>query len=98
MKLENAYQPHVIERLHKTFPGCFVTKVVPPPQGIPDLLIEFGKTWARLETKKSIKEPFRPNQEEYIEMFNEMSFAKMICPENEDYVFVLLEIHFNLYA
>lgn len=95
---ENAYQPSVIQKLYILFPGCFVTKVVPPPQGIPDLLIEYGKAWARLETKKSLKEPYQPNQEYYIKLFNEMGFCMMICPENEEDVFRCLKIHFTLFS
>ena len=96
--LENGYQPHVIQRAYTEFPGCFVTKQVPPPQGIPDILIEYGKAWARLETKKSPNEPYQPNQEYYIEMFDKMGFCRMICPENEDEVFRCLGIHFTIYS
>jgi hypothetical protein len=96
--LENEYQSHVIQKLRDTFPGCFVVKIVPPPQGIPDLLIECGKTWARLETKKSLKEPYQPNQEFYIDMFDKMGFCKMICPENEEVVLRQLSVHFTIYS
>ena len=96
--LESKYQSHVLKRLNEDFPGCFARKVVPPPQGIPDLAIDYGKTWAKLETKKSINEPYRPNQEYYIQHFNKMGFAAMICPENEEHVFSLLRVHFRIYS
>lgn len=95
---ESLYQRHVIDTLHTLFPGCFVTKTTPPPQGVPDLEILYGKTWARLETKKSLSEPFQPNQEYYINLLNEMSFAAMICPENEADVLRQLQLHFELFS
>lgn len=98
MKVERAYQPLVIERLRVLFPGCHITKMCAPPQGVPDLEILYGKAWAKLETKRSINEPFQPNQEYYIDMFNKMSFAAMICPENEDDVFDQLITHFENFA
>ena len=96
--VESGFQAQVIQELSLLFPGCFITKQVPPPQGIPDLLIEYGKTWARLETKKSLSEPYRPNQEYYIALFNEMSFAAMVCPENKQEVYRQLKIHFTLFS
>lgn len=98
MKVERAYQPLVIEKLRVLFPGCHITKMCAPPQGIPDLEILYGKTWAMLETKRSIHEPFQPNQEYYIDLFNKMSFAAMICPENEDEVLDQLIAHFEKFA
>lgn len=95
---ESLYQRHVIDTIHTLFPGSFVTKIVPPPQGVPDLEILYGKTWARLETKKSLNEPYQPNQKYYIEMLDKMGFCRMICPENEDEVFRCLRIHFTIFS
>lgn len=95
---ENMYQAMLIKRLVETFPGCVVTKMTAPPQGTPDLQILLGKTWAKLEVKVSLKEPFQPNQEYYIELFNIMSFAAMICPENENDVLEALAFHFLKYS
>ncbi|QED11732.1 endonuclease [Arthrobacter phage Qui] len=53
-------------------------------QGIPDLLILHPNGWAVLEVKKSLNEPYQPNQEYYIDLLNGWSFAAMICPENKE--------------
>lgn len=53
-------------------------------QGIPDLLILTPNGWAVLEVKKSLNEPYQPNQEYYIDLLNGWSFAAMICPENKE--------------
>ena len=66
------------------FPGCVVLKNDPNyKQGIPDLLILYKNHWAALECKKSSSASVRPNQSYYIDILQEMSFAKFICPENK---------------
>lgn len=64
-------------------------------QGIPDILVLWKNKWAMLEVKKSKSEPFRPNQEYYLEMFNDMSYASMICPENMEEIIDELESTFR---
>lgn len=87
MKLEREYQPRLKKRLEELFPGCYILKNdTRYKQGIPDLLILWGPHWAILEVKKSIDEPYRPNQEYYISELDKMSFSRMICPENEEEV------------
>lgn len=87
MRRESAYQSELIERIKSMFPGCFVMKTDPSEcQGIPDILVLIGNTWVMLEVKRSAREPFRPNQEYYLEHFNGMSFAASINPENEEQV------------
>ena len=82
--LESKYQAGLIKRLERLFPGCLVLKNDSGYlQGIPDLSIFWGEHWAMLEVKPSIKSGFEPNQEEYLYSLNAMSFAAMICPENE---------------
>ncbi len=89
---ENEFQARVIQRLKREF-SCVVIKQDPEyMQGIPDLLILCGDRWAMLEVKASEDAPDRPNQPYYISMFNEMSFARFIYPENEDEVFNELQL------
>lgn len=96
MSRENRYQPKVIKRLEKDFPGCFVIKLLTDhQQGLPDLLVLYGRRWALLEVKRWLSAPYEPNQEYYIEMFNQMSFSAMICPENEEEVFRALQHAFE---
>lgn len=84
---ENKYQAHVIKRLKEVFPGCMVLKNDSGYlQGVPDLLILHGTRWAMLEVKRDIDADSQPNQEYYRHKFDAMSFADIICPENEEEV------------
>jgi hypothetical protein len=81
---ENRFQASLIKELKSMFPGCVVLKNDPNyKQGIPDLLILYKNHWAALECKKSSSASVRPNQSYYIDILQEMSFAKFICPENK---------------
>lgn len=84
---ESRYRKYLEDRLDHIFPGCFILRnPCTEYQGIPDLTIFYGTRWAMLEIKKSAHESFQPNQEYYIEMMSDMSFAAVIYPENEDAV------------
>jgi len=84
---ETTYQRNLIRKLTILFPGCVILKNDPQnSQGIPDLLILFGSQWAMLEVKASYNAPEQPNQDYYIEMYDEMSFAAFIHPQNEERV------------
>ena len=85
--LENKFQSDLIKEIKEMFPGCLVLKNDPNYiQGIPDLLILYNKKWASLECKKSGKEKSRPNQDFYVEKMDEMSFSRIIYPENKEEV------------
>lgn len=85
MKRENKFQSELINEIKNRFPGCMVLKNDSGYiQGIPDLLILHHDKWATLECKKSKDEPFRPNQEYYIEKMDQMSFSSVIYPENKE--------------
>jgi hypothetical protein len=93
---ENEFQAHVIRRLKQEYEGCIVIKQDPDyMQGIPDLIILWRDRWAMLEVKASADAPDRPNQPYYIDMFNNMSFARFIYPENEEQVFDELQQAFE---
>ena len=84
---ESAFQHQLIEELRAIFPGCIVLKNDPNYlQGVPDLLILWGNHWAMLECKRSESAPHRPNQEYYVNLLDEMSFASFIYPENKEAV------------
>lgn len=92
MKNENAYQGELIKRIKSRIPGSFVLKNDPDYiQGIPDLLILYKDRWAILEVKRSKNEKHRPNQDYYIDMFGEWSYASFVYPENEEVVLNELE-------
>lgn len=87
MKLESEFQSALIKELKNTFPGCLVMKLDSSYiQGIPDLLILHGDRWATLECKRSKNSATRPNQLYYIDKMNEMSFSRLISPENKEEV------------
>ena len=84
---ESVFQSNLKKKLKKLFPGCIITKLdCNDIQGIPDLLILYGKHWATLENKKSSNAAKRPNQEYYVDKMNNMSFSRFIYPENEEEV------------
>lgn len=85
MARERDYQPELIKRIEARFPDCIVLKNDEQyMSGIPDLTIFFGPLYAILEVKKSPKEPFQPNQEYFLDYFNQMgAYAACIFPENE---------------
>lgn len=86
--LERIYQGKLIIELRKRFPGCVILKNDPEYlQGVPDLTILLGTNWGALEVKTDMNAPYQPNQEYYLEQLNEMSFAAMICPQNEEEIF-----------
>ena len=85
MKKESAYQSKLIKKIEDMFPDSFVLKNNPlDVQGVPDILILFKDKWAMLEVKKTKSAKVRPNQPYYVELFNKMSFASFIFPENEE--------------
>lgn len=86
-KLERDFQASLIKEIKDRFPGCMVTKLDSSHiQGIPDLLILYGKRWATLECKKNSKAARRPNQEYYVATMDDMSFSRFIFPENKEEV------------
>ena len=95
--LENRFKTQLISDLEKRFPGCIVVHLDPTEiQGIPDLLVLYKDKWAALEGKKSANAPHRPNQDYYVDLMNEMSFASFIYPENKEEVLDELQQAFKL--
>lgn len=95
-KPERDFQKNLIKELKDRFVGAIVTKLDSSHiQGIPDLLILFGDKWATLECKKSRGASCRPNQKYYVDRMNQMSFSKIIFPENKGDVLNELEIYFQ---
>ncbi len=87
MANENKFQGKLIKELEELFPGCIVMKNDPNYiQGIPDLTILYKNHWATLECKKSENAKHGPNQDDYVEAMNKMSFSAFIYPENKEEV------------
>jgi hypothetical protein len=84
---ERVYQARLIKKLRLMFDGCYILKNDSSYlQGVPDLIILFGPYWAMLEVKVSADAGFQPNQQYYISELNDMGFAAVIFPENEEAV------------
>lgn len=87
MARENSFQAHLIKRIKEELPGCMVLKNdANYMQGIPDLIVLYGTRWAMLEVKRSLDAPSQPNQEYYRHKLDNMSFADVVAPENEEAV------------
>lgn len=96
-RLESGFQDRLIDDLEYLFPGCIVTKLdASYIQGIPDLLILWNDKWAVLEIKRSAYAPHQPNQDYYVDLLNQMSFARFIYPENKEEVLDELQQAFGL--
>jgi hypothetical protein len=96
VKRENSFQAELIKEIYHRFPGCLVLKNDEQYiQGIPDLTVLFKDKWAVLECKKSLDEPYQPNQKYYLEVLDSMFFAAMICPENKEAVLRELQLAFK---
>ena len=96
-KLERDFQAKLIKEIKQIFKGCIVMKNDSSYiQGIPDLLILYRDKWAALEVKKSETAHHQPNQEYYVQLMDEMSYASFIYPENKEEV--LYELQQTLFS
>jgi hypothetical protein len=94
---EGRYQAGLIQRIHDEFPGAVVLKNDSGYlQGVPDLSVLHKDRWGMLEVKAHWDSPCQPNQEYYIDLFNEMSYASFVYPENEQEVFDGLQRTFQI--
>lgn len=89
-KLESGFQDRLTKELKAMFPGCMTFKME-QIQGIPDLLVLYKNKWAFLECKKNASAKKQPNQDYYVNLLDNMSFARFISPENKEEV--LSELH-----
>lgn len=82
------YQSIIKKRIKDEFPECMVYRLDPNEiQGSPDLIIICPTTWATLETKANKNSSKQPNQDHYVNKHNDMSFSRIVYPENEIEVF-----------
>jgi len=85
MALESKFKSDLIAEIKQQFPGAVVLKTdANQIQGIPDQLILWGSRWAAFEAKRSANSPHQPNQDYYVDLFNLMSFATFVYPENKE--------------
>ena len=94
--LENKFKTKLVKDLENMFPGCMVLHLDPNEiQGIPDLLILYKNKWAVLEGKKNQFATHQPNQDYYVNLMDQMSFASFIYPENKEEVLYELQQAFG---
>lgn len=86
MARESVFQSHLIARIREQYPGAVILKNDSSYiQGIPDWLILNQNKWAMFEVKASENSPHRPNQDHYIRVLNQMSYASFVYPQNEEF-------------
>ena len=86
-KLESKFQKELMDEIKERFPGCVVLKNYSSYiQGFPDWTILYKDKWAALETKKERGAKKQPNQEYYVAKLNDMSFSRIVYPENKEEV------------
>ncbi len=94
--LENKFKTKLISEIETRLPGSMIFHLNPNErQGAPDLLVLYKDKWAALEGKKSANASHRPNQDYYVNVMNEMSFASFIFPENKEEVLDAMERSFR---
>ena len=87
MARESRFQRNLIQDIEDLFPGAVVLKNDSGYlQGVPDLSVFCGDRWAMLECKADADAPHQPNQDYYIPLFDRMSYASFIYPENKEEV------------
>lgn len=93
---ENRFKQGLTKELKQLFPGCYILRNdANYLQGVPDILILWGRHWATLEAKDYESAPERPNQRYHVEMMDQMSFSAFIHPENKEEVFHALQHAFE---
>lgn len=87
MAKENKFQADLVNEIKDRIPDCIIMHNDPNYiQGIPDILVLSGGRWGALECKRNARASHRPNQDYYVELMNDMSFAAFIYPENKEEV------------
>lgn len=87
MAREGSFKSQFIKRLQREYPRAIITKNdANQLQGIPDILFLLETFWAVFEAKDNVDSPYRPNQEYYLDLMNNMSFARVVYPEIEEEV------------
>ncbi len=91
MPLESKFKTDLIKEIERLFPGAIVLKTnANQIQGMSDNIILFRNKWAAFDAKKDEDSPHQPNQDYYIGLLNEMSYAAFVHPKNkEDFLYDL---------
>ena len=83
MSSEKEFEVKFLQKVEELFPGCVIIKNYPGYcQGFPDRLILFKNTWVALEFKASISAHHQANQDYFVGILCQMSYATFVYPEN----------------
>lgn len=84
-QLEKDFQSDLIRTIKTMLPHALVFKVdTRYKQGSPDLIVLNNDRWGMLEVKRYRLARRQPNQQYYIDLLNQMSYAAFIHPENRE--------------
>ena len=86
MARESRFEQELIQELMIRYPGAVILKNDSSFfQGIPDRLILYGPNWAAFEVKSHPTAKHQQNQDYYVDLFNRMSFATFVYPQNKEW-------------
>ena len=94
-KKESDFQSDLIKMIEQRFPGAYVRKQE-TQQGTPDLLVLYQEHWAMLENKIDENAVHQPNQDWWVNHFNEMSYSAFVYPSNVEEVLNEMERSFQV--
>lgn len=84
-KRESIFERNLVAKLMDIYPNAVILKTDPTYiQGFPDRLALLGNNWFAFETKRTATSPHRPNQDYYVDLLRNMSYANFVYPENEE--------------
>lgn len=95
-KRESKFQKELMDEIRDLYPGCVILKNDSGYiQGFPDWTILYEDKWAVLECKREKNADKQPNQEYYVEKLDNMSFSRIVYPENKEEVLNALQRTFK---
>ncbi len=96
MKLESAFKKDFVNRIEEIHPEAIIINVDPTNfRSFPDTIVLLGDRWAAFEIKRYARASKRPNQNFYIDLLENISFARFVYPENMEEVLDELEDAFG---
>ena len=91
--LESVFQRQFNEGLLQLDPNGLIVVTDPSnTRSFPDRIFLSGRHWAAFETKRAFNAHKQPNQPYYVNLLNQMSFARFVNPENMEEVLYALEL------
>lgn len=93
----NGFKTKFIKRVEEEFPGAIVLLMdAGYIQGVPDIFVVYGRSWAALEVKAAHNSRHQPNQDWWVTRLRDYSYASFVYPENEEEVLNELQLAFRV--